>query len=364
MPASAHSVPHVIAGGDAPRRRWRDGAFCRLVAADTKDLVRTLQTGFVSLFLFAFFLAVIFAIEVLFAMAATDARITVVSEDASFVSTIDSSLGDAVAASTPDAATIVVAEQNGHVELVIDAQANPDWHSVWRAVRGAGVAPADISVVDTDGVWRTDIVQQNLAPAIGMGLMAIAFVGAAVPLVSMRERGLLRLLGTTPVRTTTFVLALVPVRLVVAIAEIAAVLAIAAIRSYTDIGMLWRLGISLMLGFAMLLSIAFVLAARARNAANMQQWMVALTMALVGIGGGFVPPQTIPAPLQVFFDVVPTTWMIQAISADLTGATPAMSVYVLWALMTGCTVAALAIAARTFSWDREPGVRRSGRRDD
>lgn len=360
MTASVRSARQWSTGGDAPRRPWRESAYWRLVAADTKDVVRTLQTGFASLFLFVFFLAIIMVIDALFTLAATTPKVAIVSPEASFVAAVESSLtADGIALVDPDAATVVVSQQHGHVDLVVDAQANPQWNGVWRAVRSTGAAVADITVIDTDGVWRADIVQQNLAPAIGMGLMAIAFVGTAVPLVSMRERGILRLLGTTPVRSSTFVLALIPARFAVAVVEIAVVLAIAASRAYADIGMLWRLGVSLVLGLAMLFALAFVLAARARSAVNMQQWMVGLTMLLVGLGGGFFPPQMVSAPVQALFDAVPSTWMIQAISADLTGATPTLSIYAVWGLMGVCAVLALWLASRFFSWDRESRTRRA-----
>lgn len=354
MTRSAPTSTDAAAARASGRRPRIDPAFRPLVAADTKDLARTLQTGFASLFLFAFFLLVIGTIDFMFSVGASAPKVAIVSTDASFVDEIEAQLEEReLAVTDPDAATLVIREEQGRIAIVVDAEENPDWHAAWQSVRGTGAAVRDISVLDTDGVWRADILQQNLAPAIGIGFMAIVFVGTAVPLVGSRERGLLRLLGTTPVRSSTFILSLIPARSVVAIVEIAVVLIIAVSRSYVDAGMLWRLTISLVLGLAMLFPLAFLLAARARNAANMQQLMVALTMLLVGIGGGIFPTQAIPVPIQVIFSALPTTWMIQAIGIDLAGVEPLLNVYVLWVLMATCAATALLLAARIFSWDRE-----------
>ncbi|PMC03817.1 hypothetical protein CJ226_07205 [Microbacterium sp. UMB0228] len=336
----------------------RPSPFRQLVAADTKDLSRTLQAGFATLFLFGFFLLVIWALSLMLAGSGSP-RVVVDGSDAGLAGRIDSALSERGIdlVDDPSAANILVQEAEGKVTMVVSADETPAWQGVWQAVRGAGVEIMDITVVDSEGVWKADILQANLAPALGLGLMAIAFVGTAVPLVSMRERGTLRLLGTTPLRNDTLVLSLIPARLCFALVEFGVVLVIAATRHYVEPGMLWRLSISMLLSLVMLFPLAFLLGSRARNAANMQQLAVTLTMLLVGLGGGILPSEIIPGPLQVLFNVIPTTWMIQALGADLAGIEPDLPLSALWVLMAVCGAVAFVLAARLFSWDREP-VRR------
>lgn len=337
-----------------PRRTRRPSPFGRLVAADTKDLGRTLQTGFATLFLFGFFLLIIWTLSLMLS-GSGDPKVAVASSDTEFTTQVSSALAGRGIEVVDDAseANLLVQESDGLVAMVTSVDDEPAWQSTWQAVRSVGVSSQDISVVDSDGVWKADILQGNLAPALGLGLMAIAFVGTAVPLVSMRERGTLRLLGATPLRNSTLVLSLIPARLCFALVEFAVVLVIATTRSYVDPEMIWRLVISMVLSLSMLFPIAFLLGSRARNAANMQQLMVTITMLLVGLGGGILPPEIIPGPVQFLFNLIPTTWMIQAVGTDLSGIEPDMSIYVLWGLMLACSVVAFILAARLFSWDRE-----------
>lgn len=347
-PTARIAPPDTVASGSGR-------ALGRLIAADTKDFTRTLQTGFATLFLFGFFLLVIGSLDLAFSAASTEPKVTISGTDASIVSALEAQLPQhgLTVTSDPPEANLFVEAVAGRVSIVVDAEQKPSWRVVWQAVRRTGVSAGEITVTDSEGVWKADILQQNLAPAVGMGFIAIVFVGTAVPLVALRERGMLRLLGTTPVRSSSLVLSMIPARMGFAIVEIAVVLVIASSRSYVDAGMIWRLLATMVLSLAMLFPLAFLFAARARHAANMQQLMVALTMLLVGLGGGFVPPQIIPVPLQTIFNLVPTTWMIQAIAADLTGITPFMSIYLLWALMIIAAAAAFFGASRLFSWDRE-----------
>lgn len=307
------------------------------------------------LFLFLTYLAVIFAIDFTFSNSATTPEVLLQSTNSAVGQQIEEQLTSRNIAivNNPEQANVLVSQEAGFVTITIDAATRPPWREVWQAVRLSGVKADDIAVFDTEGDWKIDLVRLNLGPALGVGLMAIAFVGTTVPLVAMRERGTLKLLGTTPVTNTALVLSLVPIRIVVAGVEMAIIFAIAVSRNYIDIDLTWRLGLSMLMSLGMLLSLAFLFASKARNASSTQQGMAMLTMLLVSAGGGIFTPLATPVVVQVLFNSIPTTWVMQALGADLSGVTPFIDVSFLWILMTLTACIAFAVSVRTFSWDRE-----------
>jgi len=335
-------------------RQRRRSAFIELTVMGTKDLLRNVQTGFAMLFLFGFYLVVIFAIDFAFTSGNAQAVVSVAASSPSFQSDLLGALASRGinTTSTAEDANMSVSEDSGRVVVTISADELPSWKGVWQAVRATGVATSDISVVDTTGDRKIDILQANLGPALGLGFMGIAFIGTTVPLVSMRERGTLRLLGTTPLRTSSFILSLLPARYALGLIEVGVVLGIALSRNYVDGGTVWRLLITMLISLFMLFPLAFLFGSRASNAATMQQTMAMLAMILVIPAGGIFPPEIIPDVVQVALNALPTSWMIYALGTDLTGAHPFTSVYILWALMLVVSAAALITASKVFSWDQ------------
>jgi len=188
-----------------------------------------------------------------------------------------------------------------------------------------------------------------------MGLLAIAFMGTSVPLVALRERGTLRLFGTTPVRRLTFIVAQSPIRFALGAAEATIILGIAAAAGYVESFVAVRLAVTLLLGLSMLFAFAYLLASRARNADAIAQIAGFLPVIAIFSSGTVSPISVLPEVLQHTIKGVPTTWFMQAASADLAGTEPFTSVYLLWALMAATTVVVALLAAKLFRWDRDEG---------
>jgi ABC-2 type transport system permease protein len=195
------------------------------------------------------------------------------------------------------------------------------------------------------------ILRTNLPTIATIGFMAITFLGTAVPIVSLRERGTLRLLGTTPLKKGVFIAAQTPVRLVaglvVAVIVVGAALALGAL----DPSGLLRLVVTFAVGLAMFFALAYLLASRSRNTELVNNVAVMLPIVAMFASGDVFPREIIPEPVAIVLEGLPTTWFVRAAAADLSGTAPAIPVPVLWLMMAAVAAVAAFLAARFFVWD-------------
>lgn len=344
-------------------------AFVQLARLSGADMLRNPLTGLSMFCVFVTMLVIYIGMWLAFSVLGPAPSLTVVADSAADATLVIAELEDRGLTSVADGTT-GVSEADATVTLSGDGLGpgtsakvllkNPDhraWDRVWLALRAAGVPSEGVVVVDTQGDVKMDPLRQFLGVAAMTGIASIAFIGTAVPLVAMRERGLMRLLGTTPLRRSTFLAAQLPSRVAIAFAEVAIVVAIAVWRGYVDGLNVLSFAVTCVLGTAMLFAIAVLCATRARNAEATQQGMAMLTIMLVFVSGGLLPPGLLPEFVQLAMNVVPTSWLASAAAADLTGAETFLPVPVLWGLMALAAGVAAAAAAWLFQWDQAEGPR-------
>lgn len=251
-----------------------------------------------------------------------------------------------------DEVTATVALRSSEALVTLAYPQPPAWIPIERAIEAAGYQAGEIVVVRQEGTLETDILRINLSTVLIAGFMAIVFLGTSVPIVRMRGRGILRLLGTTPLSRLTFIVAQSPIRVLVGLAEAVVIVVIAWTQGYATAANAGRLAVTLALGLAMLFSLGYLLASRSRNPDLIGQVSGLIPVLIILTSGTMFPVQGIPEVILILMRSVPTTWFIQAASADIAGTTPFTSVYVLWVMMGVVTVACTALAARIFAWDQ------------
>ncbi|WP_285035271.1 ABC transporter permease [Plantibacter sp. ME-Dv--P-095] len=333
-------------------------AFRRLAAMSARDVLRNPLTGVSMWFMTGIILVIYVSMWLAFVVLGPAPVASVDAADPRIASALERAGVRVVAEDAPERNTVVTVV-DGRALVVLDASDQAAWDPIWLGLRDAGVRADAVTVVDDEGDAELDPLQENLGIVVLVGVASVAFIGTTVPLVAMRERGLLRLLGTTPLRRSTFLLAQLPLRALVAVGVLLLTAGIAVWRRYVDGLDLLTLGTSFLLGTTMLFAVALASAARSRNAEATQQTMVMVTLGLVFASGGLLPQAILPAAVQVVMNCLPTTWFVAATSASLTGAEPFLPVPALWGLMAVVTVAAGALAVRRFEWDqseRRPGA--------
>ncbi len=329
-----------------------------LSMASSKELLRNGKTIFSLLFMFFFFLIVMAGINVFVNGNRAAPVVGVVGSTEHGHALVSKLTGEGVKASIiepGDAAPEVTARvtiENQSASVVLSTPKSPSWIDLSRTIHSLGIPSTQINVVDSAGGPEFDILRMNLATVLVAGFMAIAFMGTSVPLVALRQRGTLRLLGTTPVRRFTFIVSQSPIRFLLGVAEAAVIVAIAWTQGYVESLSVVRLAITLLLGLGMLFAFAYLLASRARNADLITQITGFIPVIVIFMSGTVFPLDGLPEAFRFATWCVPSTWFMQAASADIAGTEPFMSVYALWALMAGVGAGVAFLAAKLFTWDQ------------
>lgn len=331
-------------------------ALYELSVSNAKELVRDRKGSFSILFMFFFLLLLVVGINFAVNDGNRPAPVVTLSGDTAAVQRVADQLGAAGISVVPSSADQDDANASIDVEadqaaILLSVEDQPRWVELVSAVESSGIDYASISVVDESGFVPVDLLRANLPAMAAIGFMAITFMGTAVPLVALRQRGTLRLLGTTPVRQLTFIVAQTPVRFALGLIVAIIVCGIAVGSGYLDVAGLLRLAATFVIGLAMFFSGAYLLASRSRNPEAITNIAVLIPIVALFASGELFPRQILPEPVLVALNALPTTWFTQAAGVDLAGAPAFVSVYVLWGMMLVVTVGLGLLAARVFVWD-------------
>lgn len=206
--------------------------------------------------------------------------------------------------------------------------------------------------VEASGDWQTDPKRFAIPGALVYGIGSLAMFGIAAPMVGMRQRGVLRLIGASPVSRLTFLLAQVPARLGLALVMIIAAHIAAMVQEPIPTwNLMAALGTSL-LGFMMLSSVGYLVGGTmtsSEGATNLLAFLLPVSLMLSGV---FIPLEIMPDWFQTLSYFVPLTYLGDSLRQLLVGAEPLVSLWVDYVAMVGTTVFLTFLAVRYFKWDQ------------
>ncbi|MEU2158862.1 ABC transporter permease [Streptomyces sp. NPDC019396] len=232
----------------------------------------------------------------------------------------------------------------------------PSRFGVLSGIRSAladnGVDEARMDFRTPDGGAPFDPLKAALPTGLLMSLMSTAFFGTATPLIALRTRGTLRLLGTTPLSRLTFVLAQAPVRLALVVVQLVALGTVAVAMDFVPLADTLRLMTTGMLGAFMLFAFGYLIAARLRNAEVANGLLGLLMPVVLFLSGLFLPLSMLPSALTTVSEALPTTYLVDALNHDLNEASAVHSLTVDWLVLVAATAVLGGLAARLFRWDQ------------
>jgi ABC-2 type transport system permease protein len=191
-----------------------------------------------------------------------------------------------------------------------------------------------------------------LPGVIGMSVMFSSLFGTAYPLVMEREKGILRQIKLTPVKTTVFLGAKAVAMTIIAFLQAAIIIAAGVLLFDVTIkGSLVAAALVVLLGSLMMVGLGLVVSGTARRMESVDSIANVIAMPMMFLAGTFFPIDTAPGWLQSTAAVLPLTYFNNALRGVLikgeilTGVLVPLGAMVLWTLVF------VALAAHLFRWE-------------
>lgn len=192
-----------------------------------------------------------------------------------------------------------------------------------------------------------------LMPGIlAMSLMQLGLFATATPLVSLREEGVLRRLGATPLPRWQLLAGQLLMRLTIGLAQAALIigLSVAAFHVQIQGNYLALIGL-IVLGALTFVGMGYLIAALARSVESASGISSAVNFPMMFLSGIFFPLAFLPAFLTPFVRIMPLTYLADAFRQVTVGSAPNFPMWVDVAVLGGWALVCAALASRFFKWE-------------
>jgi ABC-2 type transport system permease protein len=287
----------------------------------------------------------------------------------------------------PDRETAKAAMRSGDVDAIVVVPAGLG-DALAQAATGASVAPVELVVyTDPSGQASSTAIRQTVAgvagavnlqlagrsPVVGVAgesiqtaslgaasffvpsILAMALmqlgVFAAIPLVVLREKLVLKRLSATPLRRQTLVGSNVLVRLLLAGVQTVIIVGIGIVFMGVGItGGPLAVAALVILGALTFIALGYVIASFAKTEESANGITQAVSVPMMFLSGIFFPLELLPDWLRGVAILLPLTYLGDALRQVMVGGVPFAPLAVDVAVLAGWMIVCLFISARYFRW--------------
>jgi ABC-2 type transport system permease protein len=219
--------------------------------------------------------------------------------------------------------------------------------------RAAEQNPPALALTTTSIVSSSLSEIDFLMPGIlAMSLMQLGLFATATPLVSLREEGVLRRLGATPLPRWMLIIGQLGMRVTIAMVQAVLIIGISVALFHVKVqGSYLALFGLVLLGALSFIGLGYLIAALARTVETANGVTSAVNFPMMFLSGIFFPLAVLPAFLLPFVRIIPLTYLADALRQVTAGSTPAFPMWIDVAVLAGWGLVCTALAARFFRWD-------------
>ncbi len=188
----------------------------------------------------------------------------------------------------------------------------------------------------------------------GILAMTIMQLGlfTAIPLVTMRERGILKRLRATPLTRPAFVGSQVTQRLLIALVQTTLLVGLASMLYGFRVAGSWFSVFGIVaIGTLMFIALGAILSGIAKTQESCVALVQVVNMPMMFLSGIFFPLELIPNYLRPVTAAIPTTYLCDALRQVTLAAPAAHPIALDVAIVAVWLVGGLIVAARFFRWD-------------
>jgi ABC-2 type transport system permease protein len=209
-----------------------------------------------------------------------------------------------------------------------------------------------IGAVVPKSAGAPDFTQTVIPMALFLAVTGTALTVTAGPLAGLRDKGTLRLLGTTPVGRGRFIAAHMVPRVAMVVCQAVVLLLVALATGAVRVSSLPALFGSCLLGLAMFLSFGYLLGGRLRSPDAASNIGTLVQLGSLFLSGLALPLWLMPDTLATVLSWLPTTLFADLMTRQMSDGKPYHSA---WAAMLVVSVTAavfVVLAVRTFRWEQ------------
>jgi len=192
-----------------------------------------------------------------------------------------------------------------------------------------------------------------LLPGIlAMALMQLGIFGTALPLISLRERQVLRRLSATPISRPTLLAATVAQQLLTGFTQAALILAAGLLFFHVQVVGSWLLLAALVaLGAATFIALGFLVAAISPTEESGNAIAQSINFPMLFLSGTFFSVEMMPAWLRPVTEVMPLSYLGDAMRQVMVGAPPLHPLWLDAIVLCGWLVLCVILSVRFFRWE-------------
>ncbi|MEV6978356.1 ABC transporter permease [Kitasatospora sp. NPDC093806] len=197
-----------------------------------------------------------------------------------------------------------------------------------------------------------DFVQLVIPMAVFLAVTSAALTVTAGPLATLRTKGTLRLLGTTPVGRARLVLTHMLPRIVMVTAQTVALLVVAVVLGKAEPARLPALFAIAFLGLAMFGGIGYLIGGRLGSPDAATNVGTLVQLATLFLSGLAFPMELMPDAVRTTLGLLPSTFFADLMLTQMPNGTPQHPVWLSVLVVLGTAGATVSLAVRTFRWDQ------------
>lgn len=192
-----------------------------------------------------------------------------------------------------------------------------------------------------------------LMPGIlAMSLMQLGLFATATPLVSLREEGVLRRLGATPLPRWRLIAGQLLMRLTIGMAQAALIIGISVAAFHVQVqGNYLALAGLTLLGALTFIGMGYLIAALAKSVESAGGISSAINFPMMFLSGVFFPLAFLPAFLAPLVRAMPLTYLADAFRQITIGGAQTFPMWLDVAVLAAWGLVCTALAARFFRWE-------------
>ncbi|MGW5848659.1 ABC transporter permease [Streptomyces sp. NPDC055254] len=201
-----------------------------------------------------------------------------------------------------------------------------------------------------------DFLQLVFPMAIFLAVTSAALTVTAGPLASLRAKGTLRLLGTTPLGRARLVFTHMIARILMVTVQAAVLLVLGVALGKVEPSSLPALfGITL-LGLAMFGGVGYLIGGRLASPDAATNVGTLVQLSALFLSGLAFPLELLPDAVRTTLSLLPTSFFADLMLTQMPQGEPTHPVWLSVLVVTVTTAAAVVLAVRTFKWDQGEGA--------